>query len=1147
MILEDLDDLNLPSEVIISHQIENKFLSKKIVTNLQNLRKTTIADNFLKALKTNQLEKIDEFLDYLDFQDSVYVKSSGDAIKLVLENNNFNLALKLQKNGFQASPIQLLESITEHKVSAINGLIRFNFYDVNYLAAYLWYLLSENYEEFAHDLIINNENLLIYQQGLVNNNMKSILKNINLSKTALEQAFIIKYDILAELIVMSNPQLVSMFTIQLALENESIKLLKLLSTGLPSDPKRRVQSQFKELTYNHLNLQESQNIKEILELSQIIDYFITNNKLSKLNEIIYWPEIQNIPGLLLNLIEANLEEAAKTLLRITKIEPSAKEFFFAFEKNFYDLCILMLSDNVKRVSLANLDLQSKLVELAKVPESCLQSMEVLSRITNNLWRKQLTKELCINIQYLIKKTENIIYCSNPIMFCILSAEFLTRISALSYENRSRCLKTVDLLIDLAQSIQVKIKGEKDLSYFLLQKDSKGRAALSIIAENRFLKLLEDDDLIIIIENLWEGSLQSYDYFDASTVYASLCSQYSSSEATAFFHKISFKRKYIFQYEEWLLSCKLRFFIAQGISIIILLILENILIYRAIELNAFWNLNNIPETKGELRLLQGFVLGIAGEQILHSLFAWKTKRFNLINSWKMLDIAIIAIVLLISFQEYQGFGGDYSYITGSNKKYSVNVFHSILIVLLWIKLASVFVVSWSYGPFIRIIYFMILETLNFFIILFGLYIGSAGGFTAVFNQAASTIFPTFDIALRTTISAGMGTFDLTQFTSNVAIGSIIYGIYLAFSMIVLVNLLIAIISSVYDKLVEKVESEHRAVIISYADKYKWDNSYGILIFLPPPLSLVAVALSPFVIFAKNPEKINEFLCKIAYVCYAIPQFAIFAGLTFLSIVPLYLKGFLIYTLSNEKKIDNDSMLDSIQTERLNKFHSKELKMLCKGITWAFIGLPIVLLAGLRDCIHFWQLAFQKSNKNEIEAETEDVLKFELVMDANFIKTIQKTLKNIITDEIPDADFYYSWKLFDGILNPISSTDRLLEAEEYFKQFSRKDLINIEHMKRLLPKVKGGVYNDIYLNRARYLNPAGILAGIKKFHSTIGALNISGVTIPKPELHEEYDMTKINRISGIIREIEESYATVTDLSIKILEKIEKNDKDKLDKNL
>ena len=179
-------------------------------------------------------------------------------------------------------------------------------------------------------------------------------------------------------------------------------------------------------------------------------------------------------------------------------------------------------------------------------------------------------------------------------------------------------------------------------------------------------------------------------------------------------------------------------------------------------------------------------------------------------------------------------------------------HAIVVLLIWLKFVSVILVDKVFGPFLSMIYFTSESTLNFFIILISLYICGAGVFTAVFSTANDN-FSSFEISLRTLFADSVMIYDLEAYSKYIALGGVTESFYLMVSSIVLMNLLISIITDVYEFLIKKVDSEHRSVTISYTEKYTWDKNFGILIFLPSPLSSVVLLVSPLVLFNKNPAK------------------------------------------------------------------------------------------------------------------------------------------------------------------------------------------------------------------------------------------------------------------------------------------------------
>jgi hypothetical protein len=226
-------------------------------------------------------------------------------------------------------------------------------------------------------------------------------------------------------------------------------------------------------------------------------------------------------------------------------------------------------------------------------------------------------------------------------------------------------------------------------------------------------------------------------------------------------------------------------------------------------------------------------------------------------------------------------------------------HSLMIIIIWLRLMSVLITTKKLGPFLRMIYLMAKEVMNFFIIYGCLWLCCAAVFTSLFNET-SVKFENFSISLRSLFAASLANFDLEAFDENKELGAILLGVYLLMANVMLLNLLIALLSNVYAELDKKVDAEHRAVVISYYNRMFWSTSYGIIIFLPPPFTYLNLILCPIVLMSKNPVKLNTLFCKSFYLLYTIPQFVIFLIGSFLYLIPLYLKGFAIYGKTGSKE-------------------------------------------------------------------------------------------------------------------------------------------------------------------------------------------------------------------------------------------------------
>jgi hypothetical protein len=195
-------------------------------------------------------------------------------------------------------------------------------------------------------------------------------------------------------------------------------------------------------------------------------------------------------------------------------------------------------------------------------------------------------------------------------------------------------------------------------------------------------------------------------------------------------------------------------------------------------------------------------------------------------------------------------------------------HSIMISVIWLRLMSVLITTKKLGPFLRMIFLMAKEVVNFFIIYGCLWLCCGAVFTSLFNES-SFKFESFSISLRSLFAASLANFDLMAFEENEELGGILLGVYLLMANVMLLNLLIALLSNIYADLIEKVDAEHRAVVISYYNRMFWSMKYGVIIFLPPPFTYLNLILGPIVLLVKNPERWNTIFCKGFYLLYAIP--------------------------------------------------------------------------------------------------------------------------------------------------------------------------------------------------------------------------------------------------------------------------------------
>ena len=435
-----------------------------------------------------------------------------------------------------------------------------------------------------------------------------------------------------------------------------------------------------------------------------------------------------------------------------------------------------------------------------------------------------------------------------------------------------------------------------------------------------------------------------------------------------------------------------------------------------------------------------------------------------------------------------------------------------------------------------IFLMAGEVMSFFFIFFCLGLCSAAVFTALFNDSGDS-FVDFSTTVRTLYSAALGHFDMTVFTKNIALGGVIYGAYLLIANIMFLNLLIAILSNVYSELNSRVDAEHRSMVITYYNRWFWDERYGILILLPPPLTFLSLLLSPIFLFMKDTRTLNSFLCKVFYIFYAIPQYLIYLLVNILYFPCMYLKGFVIFGKTGSRKVKkNEQQIFEIQSEDelLNNqnsiTHEGKIEItgfnVWRSLLWTFIGIPWLLWALLRDNFHFWMIMYR--NIEHTLEETEKPKAQQLVTE-QFIEDVQIVLEGILVNEISVQQIVDIWSMFDQIHDSDEdSADfqaRKNLATEYFNQFanSPKDpVIDVERMRRLLPKPEGK-YDEEYKARAQHIYVPWLLKAAKRYQQTVGSVSIGGISIPKQFSQASISITseQIDTLENSIQELESKY--------------------------
>ena len=1122
-------------------------ISPKILAKLNKYRPNPEAMRLLSAIDMSNESLAREIgldANFIDMNED-FLKS-GQAIKAAAEKGLLDLAKVLIDKGYSVPDSLLIDAVRDDNRELIRNTIQGQFYGrENCVELDFWYLVHEHFYEEATML---QEIEPLIRQITVGYDLsqpasfEQILSDRLVQTSALSAALRRGQDSLATMLLGIDPRLVQSDFISLAIKNSCMEFLRMVWSG---DHQLAEGSELKKRKRKSVmwdQLEQGQGEKS-LKLSNIIEQFLTRKKVAEVKQILAWPEAVNEPGLIKVLIDYEQQDLAKSLLSKGDLPIDSEDVINSFEKHQYELCVRMVQSKEARVALETPAMQAALVKLLTMGSTCLPAIEMLNLVSNKAWNLDLTKLLCSTLIAFAKKTTELVVCHAPLLFIALSAEFLTRLSEVSLQHETRCLTTAKFIIDFGMAIEDSIKEEEELKYFMTQKDSKGRTVLTICSDNRFYSLLEHDEIGTIVSKMWNGAKKNYGLMGALTLYQSLESPSSSEEAMSFAKPLDFSKPYIFQYEQWTESCSLRF-LAQAIAGIMHVIMYQMLIYTAISEHSFYNVAASQKAVVYLRLSQVWVAGIACDHILHLLFAWKTHRQYRINAFRIVDYIMFLVTILIMVEIQNKLMGSGNPITFIDPSVFNAILHSVMVVMIWVRFLSLIIASKRFGPFLRMLLLMIESTLNFFVLFTCFGICCSAIFTSLFN-ASSDQFTNFSTTIRSLFASSVGNFDLTAFNANIGLGSVLLGIFCVLANALMLNLMIALLANIYDDLKDKVDSEHRAVVISYYNRWSWDDNYGVLIFMPTPLCFLSLVFSPFFL---GPEttKWNRFFSRVFYIIYAVVQFTLFLFGGLFWLLPCYFKGFLFYPKSqasaHQLQQDDLPAVGAILGEEEAKEEEEDAQDLAQSryrafdlrlfFLWSAVGLPWLFWSLIRDCRDFWKLLYLSSAQStEIEGS-----KINALVTEKFVKDVQMVLKSITLPFVPLDQFVETWYMVDqsnfntgqsAFEN--DSSERKNLAMDYFSQFissSSDETIDILRMRILMPRRVGHVYDEEYIQRARHVNVPWFLKGVRKYQQQIGSINIGGLSIPKKAEQKSQissiDKEQLETVQKTIKEMEQRFS-------------------------
>ena len=267
-------------------------------------------------------------------------------------------------------------------------------------------------------------------------------------------------------------------------------------------------------------------------------------------------------------------------------------------------------------------------------------------------------------------------------------------------------------------------------------------------------------------------------------------------------------------------------------------------------------------------------------ILIMAFAHKSKRiFQLIDIINIIDLGIFAVFLTRIYYEFKyyrsGINMNDSDSTNGRLYYD-NIFryrndrnmlgylYSVGSACLWFRILLLFKLTRFLGPLVKMIQNMMTD-IAIFMVLFGIQL-------IIFASIGTLLFPSISSygslyeSIKTVYSAALGNFDFTTLSSNDKsqyLGDAYLAIIMIINNILLLNLLVAILSSTYALLDDKKMVLYINEILKLRNTLEYDRNCSSLVSSFPPWNVISIILMPVIMLFKEPVLINSFVFHINY--------------------------------------------------------------------------------------------------------------------------------------------------------------------------------------------------------------------------------------------------------------------------------------------
>lgn len=601
------------------------------------------------------------------------------------------------------------------------------------------------------------------------------------------------------------------------------------------------------------------------------------------------------------------------------------------------------------------------------------------------------EDLCL---YMLRQLEKenpadnpMYYAPNVLLFTCNLIE-LCRNIAKKYNFLGAFTKKIENIITKVTAIYIEnINDEFELRALVFEKDYENRDSLDLLSMYNISEIMDNKNMEKIALELWTSQ------YDVKGSFMTTSSAYKIFTYDSFnrprdiltdflflnwrFRSLDNFEHHLYQFQVWKKSMRAKFLV-EGIFLTILTVIfqfylmeattaantvdelfssfsgavdpmTGALIFQTFETEAVNYYENMQITIYLSYIALCFPIRI----ILVMAFALKSeRRFNPFTVSNLLDLAICSVFLTRLYYEYDYYRNDVSEQTTEilrGIQYYDNIFryredgqmldylYSVGAACLWLRILLLFRLTRFLGPLVKMIQNMMTD-IGIFMILFStqlIIFGSIG--TLLF--ASTDGYSSFYEALLTLFASALGGFDFSALdgsNKNRYIRDAFLVVFLILNLVLMLNLLIAILSSTYAQLEDKKLVLYINEILKLRSTLEYDKRCSSLVSTFPPWNVITLLFMPFLLFFRKPVKLNSILFHIEYLPMLLLLFTAYLTMNAIIMPFAYLKGIFVCLQLVFKR----NMETSISFR------------LMKLLVFTVLGIPILMANLCADIIVFF---------------------------------------------------------------------------------------------------------------------------------------------------------------------------------------------------